>query len=129
MLFETADGLRIDLEVFVNCQNGYGIRCETVGETGLVRLPDPATVAVRGAGRHGTAVLQDWKDRFTDALTPSSASGSRDSRPARSPPGRPPGTATPRPPSPAPPSAWSPGRPENVGMKPRPAFYAPRSAT
>lgn len=68
MLFETASGIRIDLEVFVNCQYGYDIQCETVGEEGLVRLPDPAAVGVRSAGRHGTAVLQDWKSRFTDAF-------------------------------------------------------------
>jgi myo-inositol 2-dehydrogenase/D-chiro-inositol 1-dehydrogenase len=68
MYFETAGGVRIDLEVFVNCQYGYDIQCETVGEDGLVRLPDPASVAVRGAGRHTTAVLQDWKGRFVDAF-------------------------------------------------------------
>ncbi|MFF4350247.1 Gfo/Idh/MocA family oxidoreductase [Streptomyces sp. NPDC001530] len=68
MLFETANGVRIDLEVFVNCQYGYDIQCETVAEKGLVRLPDPAAVAVRTAGRHGTGVPQDWKGRFADAF-------------------------------------------------------------
>ncbi|MEU0342338.1 Gfo/Idh/MocA family oxidoreductase [Streptomyces bobili] len=68
MYFETANGVRIDLEVFVNCQYGYDIQCETVGEEGLVRLPDPAAVGVRTAGRHGTTVLQDWKGRFADAF-------------------------------------------------------------
>ncbi|CAL9338644.1 Inositol 2-dehydrogenase_D-chiro-inositol 3-dehydrogenase [Streptomyces sp. enrichment culture] len=68
MLFETANGVRIDLEVFVNCQYGYDIQCEAVAEAGLVRLPDPAAVGVRSAGRHGTAVLQDWKGRFTEAF-------------------------------------------------------------
>ncbi|MGI5350648.1 Gfo/Idh/MocA family protein [Streptomyces sp. CA-250714] len=68
MLFETAQGVRIDLEVFVNCQYGYDIQCETVGENGLIRLPDPAAVGIRSAGQHGTAVLQDWKGRFADAF-------------------------------------------------------------
>lgn len=68
MYFETANGVRIDLEVFVNCQYGYDIQCETVGEKGLVRLPDPAAVGVRTAGAHGTAVPQDWKGRFADAF-------------------------------------------------------------
>ncbi|MEV2218198.1 Gfo/Idh/MocA family oxidoreductase [Streptomyces sp. NPDC050997] len=68
MYFETANGVRIDLEVFVNCQYGYDIQCETVGEEGLVRLPDPAAVGIRTTGRHGTAVLQDWKGRFADAF-------------------------------------------------------------
>ncbi|MFG2894465.1 Gfo/Idh/MocA family oxidoreductase [Streptomyces sp. NPDC048248] len=68
MLFETAAGVRIDLEVFVNCRYGYDIQCATVGETGVVRLPDPAAVGVRSAARHSTAVLQDWQGRFTDAF-------------------------------------------------------------
>lgn len=68
MLFETAKGVRIDLEVFVNCQYGYDIQCETVGEEGLVRLPDPAAVGLRSAGRHSTEVLTDWVGRFADAF-------------------------------------------------------------
>ncbi|TPQ22872.1 Gfo/Idh/MocA family oxidoreductase [Streptomyces sporangiiformans] len=68
MYFETANGVRIDLEVFVNCQYGYDIQCETVGEDGLVRLPDPAAAHVRTAGQHSSAVLQDWKARFADAF-------------------------------------------------------------
>jgi myo-inositol 2-dehydrogenase/D-chiro-inositol 1-dehydrogenase len=68
MLFETASGVRIDLEVFVNCQYGYDIQCETVGETGTVRLPDPADVILRSAGQLRTGVLQDWKHRFAAAF-------------------------------------------------------------
>ncbi|XUL93771.1 Gfo/Idh/MocA family protein [Streptomyces galilaeus] len=68
MLFETAKGVRIDLEVFVNCQYGYDIQCEAVGEEGLVRLPDPAAVGVRNAGRHSTEVLTDWAGRFKEAF-------------------------------------------------------------
>ncbi|MCF1594486.1 Gfo/Idh/MocA family oxidoreductase [Streptomyces muensis] len=68
MLFETAKGVRIDLEVFVNCQYGYDIQCEAVGEEGLVRLPDPAAVGVRTAARHSTEVLTDWVGRFRDAF-------------------------------------------------------------
>ncbi|MBB6173730.1 myo-inositol 2-dehydrogenase/D-chiro-inositol 1-dehydrogenase [Nocardiopsis mwathae] len=67
MLFETAGGARVDVEVFVNCQYGYDIQCEAVGETGTVRLPDPSGPVVRTAGRQGSAVLQDWKDRFAAA--------------------------------------------------------------
>ncbi|MFE3742990.1 Gfo/Idh/MocA family protein [Streptomyces sp. NPDC059134] len=68
MLFETAEGVRIDLEVFVNCQYGYDIQCETVGEEGVVRLPDPAAVSVRRAGRLSTGILQDWQGRFESAF-------------------------------------------------------------
>ncbi|GAB2977891.1 Gfo/Idh/MocA family oxidoreductase [Amycolatopsis acidiphila] len=68
MLFETASGVRVDLEVFVNCRYGYDIQCETVGETGVVRLPDPADVWVRTASHLRTNVLQDWKPRFAAAF-------------------------------------------------------------
>ncbi|MBT2412870.1 Gfo/Idh/MocA family oxidoreductase [Streptomyces sp. ISL-12] len=68
MLFETAKGVRVDLEVFVNCQYGYDIQCEAVGEEGLVRLPDPAAAGVRTAGSHSTQVLTDWTGRFEDAF-------------------------------------------------------------
>lgn len=68
MVFETARGVRIDLEVFVNCQYGYDIQCEVVGEEGLVRLPDPAAVGVRVDGAHRTEVLRDWTRRFADAF-------------------------------------------------------------
>lgn len=68
MLFETANGVRIGLKVFVNCRYGYDIPCETVGEEDLVRLPDPAAVGVRTTGHHETAVPQDWQGRFADAF-------------------------------------------------------------
>jgi myo-inositol 2-dehydrogenase / D-chiro-inositol 1-dehydrogenase len=64
MLFETESGVRVDLEVFVNCQYGYDIQCETVCESGTVRLPDPADVIVKTAAVQRAGVLQDWKQRF-----------------------------------------------------------------
>lgn len=68
MLFETASGVRIDLEVFVNCQYGYDIQCEVVAECGTARLPDPAAVTVRAGARSSTAVLQGWPARFAEAF-------------------------------------------------------------
>jgi myo-inositol 2-dehydrogenase/D-chiro-inositol 1-dehydrogenase len=50
---ETAAGVLVDVEVFVNCQYGYDVRCELVGETGTSSLD--GTVGV------------DWRDRFADA--------------------------------------------------------------
>ena len=68
ILFETASGARVDVEVFVNCQYGYDIQCEVVGENGAVRLPDPAQPSVRSGGRAGFGVVQDFQDRFADAF-------------------------------------------------------------
>ncbi|RNL84045.1 Gfo/Idh/MocA family oxidoreductase [Halostreptopolyspora alba] len=64
MLFEMLSGARVDVEVFVNCQYGYDIRCEVVGETGTVQLADPEQPLVRSQGRAHTLVPQHWKDRF-----------------------------------------------------------------
>ncbi|MFI1208190.1 Gfo/Idh/MocA family oxidoreductase [Streptomyces sp. NPDC020802] len=126
MLFETAGGVRVDLEVFVNCQYGYDIQCETVGEDGLVRLPDPAAVGIRTAGLHSTPVLQDWKGRFADAFDTEFREWIAAVETGATPTG---------------PSAWdgyaatvitdaavrsleSDGTVVTVDMKPRPAFYA-----
>lgn len=68
MLFEMAGGARVDLEVFVNCQYGYEIGCEVVGEEGTVRLPEVPGAVVRSAGRRTTPVLQDWVQRFAAAF-------------------------------------------------------------
>jgi myo-inositol 2-dehydrogenase / D-chiro-inositol 1-dehydrogenase len=40
LLLETASGVLIDVEVFVNARYGYDIRCELVGETGTLRLDE-----------------------------------------------------------------------------------------
>ncbi|WP_199432289.1 Gfo/Idh/MocA family protein [Qaidamihabitans albus] len=123
MLFETAGGVRIDLEVFVNCQYGYDIQCETVGETGAVRLPDPADVWLRQAGNLRTGVLQDWQRRFGAAFDLEFVEWAASVREGK----------------PAGPSAWDgyaaavicdttvealhTGRPAEVRMKDRPTFY------
>ncbi|MBA4862185.1 Gfo/Idh/MocA family oxidoreductase [Streptomyces sp. PSKA54] len=124
MLFETAKGVRIDLEVFVNCQYGYDIQCEAVGEQGLVRLPDPSSVTVRTAGQHSTTVLTDWVGRFVDAFDTEFREWIANLAAGNEPTG---------------PSAWDgyaatvitsatvealdSGRTVGTDMKPRPAFY------
>ena len=67
VLFETAKGTRIDVEIFVNCQYGYDIQCEVVGESGIARLPEPMSVQTRSAAKLSTSILTDWKKRFIDA--------------------------------------------------------------
>jgi myo-inositol 2-dehydrogenase/D-chiro-inositol 1-dehydrogenase len=67
VLLETARGIRIDIEVFVNCRYGYDIQCEVVGEEGVAYLPEPLGVPTRQAARLGTPVLMDWKQRFIDS--------------------------------------------------------------
>jgi len=67
VLLETVKGTRIDVEVFVNCQYGYDIQCEVVGETGIARLPEPSQVQLRSGAKLSNAILMDWKDRFIAA--------------------------------------------------------------
>ena len=61
VVLETAGGILVDVEMFVNARYGYDIRCELVGETGTLTLP----LAVRPSflERFATAYrheLQDW---------------------------------------------------------------------
>lgn len=67
VLLETQSGVRIDIESFVNCQYGYDVQCEVVGETGTVRLPDPANVVMRSQGSLSYGIFSDWSDRFIEA--------------------------------------------------------------
>lgn len=67
VLIETLGGVRIDVEVMVNCQYGYDIKCEVVGEDGIALLPEPSDVLMRSEGKRYVAILMDWKKRFMDA--------------------------------------------------------------
>nr|WP_290447237.1 MULTISPECIES: Gfo/Idh/MocA family oxidoreductase [unclassified Pseudomonas] len=67
VLLETAKGVRIDVEVFVNCQYGYDIQCEVVGEKGIAKLPEPSSVQMRSGAKLSTDILVDWKQRFIAA--------------------------------------------------------------
>ena len=59
----------VDVEVFVNCQYGYDIRCEVVGSSGTGRRSTTrGPIVLRGDGRRGEAVPPDWRVRFADGL-------------------------------------------------------------
>ena len=51
ILLETASGVLVDVEVFVNARYGYDIRCEVVGEQGTLRLAEQEAADFRGALR------------------------------------------------------------------------------
>jgi myo-inositol 2-dehydrogenase / D-chiro-inositol 1-dehydrogenase len=67
VVLESASGVLIDVEVFVNCRYGYDIRCELVGELGTVALGDAGGVVVRQAGQRADHIPTDWIERFADA--------------------------------------------------------------
>lgn len=67
VLLETNKGTRIDVEIFVNCQYGYDIQCEVVGELGIAKLPEPSAVLLRSEAARSETILTDWKERFIAA--------------------------------------------------------------
>lgn len=67
VLLETKKGIRIDVEIFVNCRYGYDIQCQVVGEEGLANLPEPMSIVTRKDARLQNAIMTDWKDRFVDS--------------------------------------------------------------
>lgn len=67
VILETEKGTRVIGEVFVNCQYGYDIQCQVVGESGVANLPEPQGVVIRSDAKLSTKLLTDWKQRFADA--------------------------------------------------------------
>ena len=68
LVLETVSGVRVDDEVFVNCQYGYDIRCEVVAEKGTVSLADQNVVTRGGSvGRHHR-IPMSHNERFEGAF-------------------------------------------------------------
>jgi myo-inositol 2-dehydrogenase / D-chiro-inositol 1-dehydrogenase len=67
LVVETTCGVTVDIEVFVNAQYGYDVRCELVAEAGTISLPPPATTVRRAAGIEGIPIADDFRTRFADA--------------------------------------------------------------
>jgi myo-inositol 2-dehydrogenase/D-chiro-inositol 1-dehydrogenase len=67
MILEMADGVVVDVEIFVNCGYGYDIRCEVVAESGTVSLGDGGDVVITGSGLRSRPVPADWRERFVRA--------------------------------------------------------------
>ena len=67
IVLETASGIVVDVEAFVDAGYGYDVRAELVCESGTVSLAPNPPVALRQAGHDGFEVEQDWRARFRDA--------------------------------------------------------------
>ncbi|HEY6797219.1 MAG TPA: Gfo/Idh/MocA family oxidoreductase [Kineosporiaceae bacterium] len=67
LVLTTASGTLVDVEVFVNAQYGYDVRCELVAERGAVTLDAPVATVVRRAGSVGRTIAWDWRERFAEA--------------------------------------------------------------
>ncbi|GHT98067.1 inositol 2-dehydrogenase [Spirochaetia bacterium] len=67
MILTTESGILIEIEVFVNCQFGYDIKCEVVCEKASVELPLASFPSVKLDAKYYTALETDWKYRFIDS--------------------------------------------------------------
>jgi myo-inositol 2-dehydrogenase/D-chiro-inositol 1-dehydrogenase len=67
VLLESQSGTICEVEVFVNCQYGYDVRCEVVGSLGAASLESPPSTTLTVAGQRRQALHQDWRPRFADA--------------------------------------------------------------
>ena len=67
IMLETKSGVRIDIEVFVNCKYGYDIKCEVCCEDGIIFLPEPANPLIRTNAARSVEIFMDWKKRFVAA--------------------------------------------------------------
>ncbi|MEV8373421.1 Gfo/Idh/MocA family oxidoreductase [Kribbella sp. NPDC056861] len=63
-VFEMANGALADVEVFVNFQVGYEVRCEAVAEKGSATIGLGVDVLTKQAGHWGGAVPDDFRVRF-----------------------------------------------------------------
>ncbi|MGW6062698.1 Gfo/Idh/MocA family protein [Streptomyces sp. NPDC055189] len=67
ILFETASGALVDVEIFGHCGYGYQVQAEAVCERGVVRIGDEPGPRVSAEGRWGGHVPPDYIERFEDA--------------------------------------------------------------
>lgn len=67
MILESASGVVVDVEAFIDSRYGYAVRAELVCEEGTVSLAPNPPVSLREAGRDGFEVEMDWRPRFADA--------------------------------------------------------------
>lgn len=68
LVLTTTSGVRVDDEVFVNCQYGYDIRCELVAEGGAVSLGDQEKVVRRDKVGRNNKISMDHNERFWGAF-------------------------------------------------------------
>lgn len=67
LVFESASGVLVDVEVFANAGYGYEVRAELVADRGTVSLDSPSPTVLRAEGSAARAVPADWRPRFAEA--------------------------------------------------------------
>jgi myo-inositol 2-dehydrogenase/D-chiro-inositol 1-dehydrogenase len=67
VVMESASGIVVTIEVFVDAQYGYDVQAELVCENGTASLAPHRPLSERRASRDGYDVEGDWRQRFADA--------------------------------------------------------------
>ncbi|MCP1439982.1 myo-inositol 2-dehydrogenase/D-chiro-inositol 1-dehydrogenase [Erwinia persicina] len=67
VIFETESGVRIDDELFVNCNYGYDIQCEVIGENAIASLTEQALTVKRSVSGAGYPIAKTCMERFATA--------------------------------------------------------------
>ncbi|MEU8979173.1 Gfo/Idh/MocA family oxidoreductase [Streptomyces sp. NPDC048309] len=67
VVLETAGGVLVDVEIYVNCRFGYQVQAEAVCENGTARIGEAHGMLVNTAGRWGGSIAPDFVERFADA--------------------------------------------------------------
>ncbi|WP_050934263.1 Gfo/Idh/MocA family protein [Arthrobacter globiformis] len=63
----TADGVLTTVDVFLNAQYGYEVRCEVLGEQGSIELSAPQLTTANRALAATRTYAADWRPVFADA--------------------------------------------------------------
>jgi len=67
IILESASGVVVTVEAFVDARYGYDVQAELVCEDGAVSLAPNPPVSFCHANRDGFAIEADWRARFADA--------------------------------------------------------------
>ena len=67
IVFETARGRLVDIELHLNAGYGYDVRAELVCETGTIALRPQAAVLTRAGGAEASGFAPDWRAHFAAA--------------------------------------------------------------
>lgn len=67
ILVRTADGVLSTIEIFLNAQYGYDIRCEVVCSKATAAITEPHATTLDTGLRRTTAYAANWRPRFEDA--------------------------------------------------------------
>lgn len=68
VLLETAGGVMVTVEMFVNARYGYDVRCEVVGSDGTAELESPSATWITRDFVRGRSIPADWRERFDGAF-------------------------------------------------------------